>query len=65
MFPPGHARGPRSLGQELLGHKIAALAALGECDPAELTNRFANLSAKSAADVRALYSFPIAHVRPA
>jgi 2-methylcitrate dehydratase len=65
MFPPGHARGPQALGRELLGHKIAALAALGECDPAELTTRFTNLSAKSAADVRALYSFPIAHVRPA
>jgi 2-methylcitrate dehydratase len=65
MFPPGHARGPQELRQELLKHKIAALAALGECDPATLTRRFTNLAAKSSAEVRALYSFPVAHVRPA
>jgi 2-methylcitrate dehydratase len=65
MFPPGHARGPQALGQQVLAHKIAALAALGECDPAMLTSRFTNLAAKTSAEVRALYSFPIAHVRPA
>jgi 2-methylcitrate dehydratase len=65
MFPPGHARGPQPLRRELLALKIAALAALGECDAAELTMRLTNLAAKSPAEVRFLYSFPIAHVRPA
>ena len=59
MYPPGHARSPSHNLSALLEHKLRVLASLGVGDTAGLHNRLMNLSAKSAAEIRELYSFEI------
>lgn len=65
MYPAGHARNTIADLPTLLAHKFKQLAGLGVSDPDALCQRLSNLSAKSAAEIRTLYSFPIDHVRPA
>ncbi|MEX2176575.1 MAG: MmgE/PrpD family protein [Pirellulaceae bacterium] len=62
MYPEGHARNTSGNLAALLRHKFERLAGLGVSDTAALYQRMSNLSARSAAEVRALYSFPIAGV---
>jgi 2-methylcitrate dehydratase len=65
MYPPGHARNTTADLPDLLRHKFERLARLGVSDPAALHERVTHLAAKSAAEIRSLYSFEIDHVRPA
>jgi 2-methylcitrate dehydratase len=65
MYPPGHARNTTADLTDLLRHKFDRLAGLGVRDPAALHQRVSNLAAKSPAEIQALYSFEIDHVRPA
>jgi len=43
----------------------AGLAGLGAAEPDAVRQRLSNLAAKSAGEIRDLYSFAIDHVRPA
>ncbi len=65
MYPEGHARNTSGNLSVLLDHKFRRLASLGVNDVDLLHQRLTGLSAKSAADIRDLYSFEIHHVRPA
>lgn len=65
MYPEGHARSTSGDLPGLLAHKFRTLARLGVADVDVLHARLSNLAAKDAADLRALYSFDIDHVRPA
>ncbi|MCE9545007.1 MAG: MmgE/PrpD family protein [Planctomycetia bacterium] len=59
MYPAGHARNTTANLAHLLDVKFARLAGLGVADPGELRRRFANLAAKSSADVALLYEFDL------
>jgi 2-methylcitrate dehydratase len=65
MYPEGHARNSSGHLSALLAHKFQRLAELGVSDVGGLYQRMTNLSEKSPAEIRELYSFPIEHVRPA
>ena len=65
MYPEGHARCTSRRLNELLAHKFQRLASLGVSDVDALYQRFTGLAEKSAADIRDLYNFEIAHVRSA
>jgi 2-methylcitrate dehydratase len=65
MYPEGHARNTSGNLPDLLQHKFQKLAGLGVRDVAALAQRLTNLAAKSADEIRQLYSFEIEHVRPA
>ena len=65
MYPEGHARNTSGNLSALLQHKFRALAGLGVHDVDELYARLTNLSSKTSAEIRTLYSFDIEHVRPA
>jgi len=63
MYPPGHARNTTADLAGLLRHKFDRLASLSVRDTAALHQQVSNLAAKSAAEIRSLYSFEIDHVR--
>ncbi len=59
MYPEGHARNTSGHLDGQLRQKFLRLAGLGVCDPDALLASVSNLGAKSAAQIAALYSFPI------
>jgi 2-methylcitrate dehydratase len=65
MYPEGHARNTSGNLPALLAHKFRHLAGLGVDDVEALHARMTNLAARSPAEIRDLYNFPIANVRPA
>ena len=65
MYPEGHARNASGHLPALLAHKFRRLAGLGVADVDGLYGRLTGLAAKTPAEIRDLYSFPIEHVRPA
>ena len=65
MYPEGHARNASGNLPALLDHKFHRLAGLGTRNVESLHRRITNLAAKSADEIRQLYSFEIEHVRPA
>ncbi len=65
MYPEGHARSKNSQLVSLLNEKFHRLARMGVPDVDQLVRRLTNLSAKSPQEIRELYSFSIANVRPA
>ena len=60
MYPKGHARNTDDDVNDLIENKFRRLAELGVSDVASLVARFTNLSAKTAADIKEIYNFPIA-----
>ncbi len=60
MYPEGHARNTSGNLPALLAHKFRRLAGLGVADTDALLARMSNLAAKSPAEIRELYGFPIA-----
>ena len=65
MYPEGHARNTSGNLAPLLDHKFTCLAGLGVSSVDHLRERLTNMAAKPSAEIRDLYSFEIAHVRPA
>jgi 2-methylcitrate dehydratase len=65
MYPGGHARNDRGKDKvdlrEILGHKWQKLAELASDKPKALLTRFADLHAKSAADLKDIMNFEIAN----
>jgi 2-methylcitrate dehydratase len=59
MYPEGHARNTSGHLDELLGHKVRRLAALGVGDVDGLIGRFSDLASKSAKEIRNLYGFQL------
>jgi 2-methylcitrate dehydratase len=59
MYPEGHARNTSGHLDELLGHKVRRLAALGVQDVDGLLARFSKLAEKPAAAIRDLYDFEL------
>jgi hypothetical protein len=59
MYPEGHARNRSGNLPDLLEHKCRRLAGLGVENVDALLARMTNLSARSPAEIRDLYSFPI------
>lgn len=59
MYPVGHARGPKAELDSLLAHKFELLTRRATPDSAALHARFANLSRRTAREIKELYDFPI------
>ncbi len=59
MYPEGHARNESGNRDDLLTNKFNQLAGLGVDNVDDLRSRLTNLHERSAADVAALYEFPI------
>src|SRR6185503_1914799 len=59
MYPEGHARNTSGNLDRLLDHKFHQLAGLGVSDVPILHARLTNLSEKSPAEIRDLYSFDV------
>lgn len=59
MYPLGHARHDGRGFAETLAHKFENFARLGVDDVVDLQRRLTNLAAKSAAEIRELYAFPL------